>query len=286
MNQYFDSMIPVEIDARTTHPRELPWDGSQRSPEIRCGVPDKHLQPSRIAQPLDLIPDIAGGSNPACQPYSRYLRSKRHKNASISGEDLNHQRDQAAKEQVSNLRGFFSNSTSKELHSPHREVKIASAHPCVGHRHHHMPQTAQAQSGQDTPREQESTFADSNAYLRDDAGTVLAKENLEGTRDHSTHQKSSSQVNAHPERFSFGVKESRDASTVQRSFRPSSEDRLAMTEAQFEEYNQLLTIKYGLLSVISRSRSDKDALHQANQLLLKKIDLVAERLHATFNSTS
>ena len=286
MNRYFDGMNPTESDVGTANAPEHLGVDAQITREIPQRYPNEEHQTIRISQPMQLTPGIPSGSNPECQPYSRYLRSKSSKTASFTIDDIYQQRDRAAQGRVSNLQGVFSNSTSKEFHSPLTEVSIP--HPLKSASHHEpdMTVTIRGQIGHGAHKGQDTTFADNNAYPLDEGERAFAKEIHAGARDNRVHQKSISRVFAHPERFSFGAKEAEDVSAGQIRYGQTQDDSLVMTAAQFEEYNQLLKIRSGLISVISRSRSDKDALHQANQLLLKKIDQVADRLHAKFNSSN
>lgn len=279
MNRCSDRINSVVAE---THPlsADRTFDESQRSGPTAQAWPKTELQSDRSSRNIHKNPDESSTSNAAPPLYSRYLRSKRMKNAAIAAGGLDRPREQQSDDKLQNLQGVFSNSTSKEFQSPRKEVNLANQQGSL------QQEVALAPTGQVQPRTDAKAYANVDASFPEEGAGVPPKE-LAGTRDHSMHQNPTTQVQNPPERFSFGGKETEAEGRNRHVWlgKPQ-EDSLAMNEAQLEEYNQLLKSKSALLSVISRNKSEKDALHQANQLLLKKLDTVAGRLHATFSSSS
>lgn len=276
MNRCSDRINSVEVETHALS-ADRTFDESQRTRPTAQAWPKTEPQSDRSLYHIHKTPEESSTSNTAPPLYSRYLRSRRIKNATNPAGGLDRPREHPSDDKLQNLQGVFSNSTSKEFQSPRKEVKVNQQGPL-------QLEAAFAPTGQGQQRTGGKTFAKADVSFPEEGAGVASKE-LAGTREHSMHQNSSSQVLNPPERFSFGGKETEAEGRNEWQGKPQ-EDSLAMNEAQLEEYNQLLKSKSVLLSAISRNKSEKDALRQANQLLLKKLDSVAGRLHATFSSSS
>ena len=68
------------------------------------------------------------------------------------------------------------------------------------------------------------------------------------------------------------------ADTFSKKTQPANESA-EMTADQREEYQQLLSLKTDLLSMITTRRSEKDNITRVNQMLLKKIELISQNSH-------